>query len=63
MSFNLLCALKGHKWTIADATNEPGVRMVCQRCGRPQGSRPLDGPPGENPADKRKDVGGIGGRL
>jgi hypothetical protein len=33
----LLCALLGHKWTPAEATNEPGLRMVCRRCGRMRG--------------------------
>ena len=30
----LLCALLGHKWTPAEATNDPGLELVCQRCGR-----------------------------
>jgi hypothetical protein len=25
----LLCALLAHKWTPAEATNEPGLEMVC----------------------------------
>jgi Prophage protein (DUF1660) len=29
----LPCALLGHKWTPAEATNEPGLKVVCQRCG------------------------------
>jgi hypothetical protein len=34
MGPNLLCVLLRHKWTPAEATNEPGLQMVCQRCGR-----------------------------
>ena len=30
----LLCTLLGYKWTPAEATNEPGLDMVCRRCGR-----------------------------
>jgi prophage protein DUF1660 len=61
MGFNLLCVLMGHKWMPAEASSEPGVRMVCQRCGQPQRSGPSDEPPG-HPEDKRKDLdaGGTG---
>jgi hypothetical protein len=34
MSLKLRCALMGHKWTPGEATNEPGVQMICKRCGR-----------------------------
>ncbi len=34
MNPNLFCVFMGHKWTPGEATNEPGVLMACQRCGR-----------------------------
>jgi hypothetical protein len=63
MSLNLFCVFMGHKWTPGEATNEPSVRMVCQRCGRPQRGVVFADRPNESPADKRKDVSGGGMRL
>jgi hypothetical protein len=34
MSLKLPCVLLRHKWTPAEGTNEPGLQMVCRRCGR-----------------------------
>jgi hypothetical protein len=61
MSFNLLCVLTGHKWTPSEATNEPGVQMVCQRCGRPQRHVQFPDQHSENPAEEYEKGKGTGG--
>ena len=40
MTVSLVCLLMRHKWTPAEASNEPGLRLVCKRCGR---EKSLDG--------------------
>jgi len=57
MTFNVLLVVMGHKWMRAETPNEPGVRMVCRRCGRPQSHVSSPDQHSTNPADKRKDVG------
>jgi hypothetical protein len=40
---NLRCLVLRHKWRPAEATNEPGLRLVCARCGKLQrGGTPAD---------------------
>jgi hypothetical protein len=59
MSFNLLCVLTGHKWTLSEATNEPGVQMVCQRCGQRHVQFPEQHI--DDLEEKLKELGGGGG--
>lgn len=46
-----------------EPTNEPGVQMICRRCGRLASHVQFPGGETVNPADMRKDVdyGGGGG--
>ena len=65
MSLDLRCVLLGHKWTPGEATNEPGIQMICGRCGRLASHVHFPGGKTVNPADERKDkdldYGGGGG--
>jgi hypothetical protein len=56
MSLDLRCALMGHKWKPGEATNEPGVPMICKRCGRLRRHVQFPDQGAESPADIRKDA-------
>jgi hypothetical protein len=60
-SFKLRCVVLGHQWTPGEATNEPGVPMICRRCGRLGSHVQFPGGKTGNPAEKRKDLDHGGG--
>jgi hypothetical protein len=63
MSLRLRCVFLGHKWMPGEAANEPGIQMICRRCGRLASHVHFPGGKTVNPADERKDLdyGGGGG--
>ncbi len=62
MSRKLRCVFLGHRWTPGEATNEPGVQMMCARCGRLQSHTRFHGELTESPAERRRreEIGGSG---
>jgi hypothetical protein len=52
---NLKCLVLRHKWKAAEATNEPGLRLACARCGKVRSVAPI-------PSDgglKNQEIGGL----